>query len=67
MAINKNASKIQKYRVLQVTFFSLKFVRIVFISSSNEFITSAHVIIEPSIILAKYFPFLQLNAAGFQI
>ena len=49
---------------LQVSFFSLKIVVTVFVSSS---IISSYVITELSIILAKYFPFLQLHVAGFQI
>ena len=67
MVINKKASKTQKFCVLQVIFFSLKFVGIVFISSSYNFITSSYLITESSIILAKYFPFSQLHVAGFQI
>ena len=39
----EDASKIWKFCVLQVTFFSLKFVGIVFISSSYEFITSSEI------------------------
>ena len=46
--------------------FLMKFVGIVFISSSYDFITSSQIIAESSIILAKYFPFLQLHVAGFQ-
>ena len=57
IVINKNASKISKICVLQVTFFSLKFVGIVFVSSLYDFITSSQIIVESSIILAKYFPF----------
>ena len=51
---------------LQVAFFSLKFVGIVFISSSRDSITSTQIIAESSTILAKYFPFLQMHVAGFQ-
>ena len=39
----EDASKIWKFCVLQNTFFSLKFVEIVFISSSYEFITSSEI------------------------
>ena len=56
MAINKKASKIKKPSFLKLYFFT------VFISS----IISLNVITELSIILAKYFPFSQLNVAGFQ-
>ena len=50
-------------------FFSLKFVGIVFVSSSWDLAShhSSHVIAESSIILAKYLPFLQLHVSGFQI
>ena len=48
------ASKIYKFCVLQITFFSLKFVWTVFISST-----------ELSSILAKYFTFSQLHLGGF--
>ena len=66
MAINKNASKILKSCVLQVTFVSGKFFQIVFISSSYDSVTSSHVITKTSIILAKYFLFSQLHVAEFQ-
>ena len=46
--------------------FLMKFVGIVFISSSYDFITSSQIIAESSIILAKYFPFSQLHVTGFQ-
>ena len=49
MVISKKASKIYKFFVLQVTFFSLKLVGKVFVS----FIISSHVITESSTILAK--------------
>ena len=52
--------------VLQVTFFSLKFVKIFFIFSSYDFITSSQMIAESSMILAKYFPFSQIHLLGFQ-
>ena len=63
MVINKKASKIYKFCVLQVIFFSLEFVGTVFVSS----LISSHLITESSIILAEYFPFSQLHAAEFQI
>ena len=53
--------------ILQITFFSLKFVGIVFVSSSYDSITSSYVIVESSIILAYYFTFSQLHADVFQI
>ena len=51
-----------KYRsiVFYSLLFLLKFVGIVFLSSS-------HVITESSIIFGKYLPTLQLHVAGFQI
>ena len=66
--------KYEHFTVLQVAFFSLKFVGIVFVSSYDlasasslsDSITSSHVIAESSIILAKYIRCLQLHAAGFQ-
>ena len=51
----------KKFCVLQVAFFSLKFV-----SSSYDSITSSHLIAELPIILAKYFLFSQLHAEEFQ-
>ena len=59
---------------LQGTFFLLKFVGIVFVSSydlgsassSYESKTLSHIIVESSEILAKHFPFSQQHAAGFQ-
>ena len=59
--------------------FSLKFVGTDFVASSFDLalvamvfdhlssIISSHVITELSVILAKYFPFLQLHVEGFQI
>ena len=60
--------------------FSLKFVGTDFVASSfdlalvamvfdhlSSIISSSHVITELSVILAKYFPFLQLHVEGFQI
>ena len=67
IVINKNTSKIYKVCILQVAFFSLKVVDIVFVSSSYDSMISSHEIVEPSIKLAKYFTFLQLHVEGFQI
>ena len=59
--------------MLQVMFSSSKFVGTVFVSSSfnlaSAAIVSSQVNNESSIILqlGKYFPFLQLRVAGFQI
>ena len=51
-------------------FFPLKYVGIVFVSSLYYSSISSYVIAEssitPVIILAKYFPFLQLHVEGFQ-
>ena len=55
-----------KFWALQVAFFSVKFVGIVFISSSDDSTISADLSIELSMILAKYFPFSQLHVALFQ-
>ena len=52
--------------VFRATYFSLKFVAIVFISLSCDSITSSQIILESSIILTKYSPFSQLHVAGFQ-
>ena len=65
--INKNASKIYKFFVLHVVFFSLKFVGTVFVSLSDDSMISVHKNAESSKILAKYYPLLQLHVAGFQI
>ena len=58
------ASKMQKFCNLQIILFSLKFVGIAFVSSTLDLasasVVSSRVIAESSIILAKYFPFLQL-------
>ena len=62
----KKASKIYRFCALQVIFFSLKFVEIVFISSSYDSITLSQIIAESSAILAECFPFSQLQVAGFQ-
>ena len=61
---NKKAIKISK--VFQVTFFPLKFVKIVFSFSLYELIISPLVIAESFIILAKYFQFLQIHLLRFQ-
>ena len=53
--------------VLQVAFFSLKFVEIVFVSSLYDSIISTRVIAKSSKILAKYFHFSQLHVVRFQI
>ena len=71
MVFNKKASKLYKFCVLQVVFFSLQFVGIVFVSSSFDLVSasiiSSHVITELTVILAKYFPFSQLHIEEFQI
>ena len=66
-----------KFCILQVIFFSLKFAGTGFASSSFDLallfdlasasIISSHIIAESSIVLAKYFPFSQLQVEGFQI
>ena len=66
MVINKKTSKIYKHCVFTGYFLSLKFVGIVYISSSYDFITSSQILAESSIILAKYFSFSQLHVTGFQ-
>ena len=66
IVIIKNASKIQTFCILQVVFFSLKFVGIVFVSLLHDSVISSHLIAESSIIVAKYFPFLQLDVVVFQ-
>ena len=55
--------------ILQIAFFSLKFVKTVFVSSSYDLGSAilSHVTTELSIILAKYLPFLQLHVEGFQM
>ena len=58
------SSEIQNCFVLQTSFFPLKFAVTVYVSSS---IISSQVIAESSIKLTKYFPFLQLHVAGFQM
>ena len=63
MVTNKKFTKIGKLYVLQVNYFSLKFVETVFVFC----IISSQEMIESSIMLAKYLPFLQLHVAVFQI
>ena len=65
--------KYKNFCVLQITFFSLKFVGIVFVSSSSfrlslvsKSITSSQIIAESSVILAKYFQFSQIHLLGLQ-
>ena len=68
IVINKKASKISKYFVLQVAFLSSKFVGTVFVGTVFVvFIIQSHVITELSAILAKYLLFLQLHVAGLEI
>ena len=63
MAVNKIASKVNKFFVLQITFFLLKFVRI--LSAGAAFvillflisIISSHPINESSLTLFLYLPF----------
>ena len=66
MVIKKKASKIAKFCLLQVILFSLKFVSSLF-GLAYVSIISSHLITELSIILSKYFPFLQLHVEEFQI
>ena len=65
VVIKNKPNKIQKFCVLQIAFFSLKFVVIVFVYSAS--MISSHLIIELSIILAEYLPFFQLHVARSQI
>ena len=53
--------------ILQVAFFSFKFVGIVFVSSWYDSVTSLHAISKSSVILANYFQFSLPHVAGFQI
>ena len=65
MVINKKDVKYRKftfYRLLSIV--SLKFVGTVFVSLSRDSIILSHVMAKSSIILAKYFLFLQLDVAG---
>ena len=67
MVINKEVIKLNNIFILQVTFFSLKFVGRVFVGTVFVvFITSSRVIHESSIILSTHLTFSQLHAAGFQ-
>ena len=63
MVTNKKFTKIGKLYVLQVNYFSLKFVETVFVFC----IISSQEMTESSIMLAKYLPFLQLHVTVFQI
>ena len=69
--INKRASKIWKFFILQITFFSSKFVGIVFAGTVFvivHFVVSIillHVTTESSIMLFAYLPLLQPHVAGF--
>ena len=71
MVINKSVTKIQKVCVLQVIFFSLKFVETVFVFSLFDLTTtsiiSSNVITESSIILGKYLLFSQSHVEEFRI
>ena len=57
IVINKKTSKIYEFYALQVIFFSLKFVRIVFISSLYNSITLSQIIPKSSINLLNIFHF----------
>ena len=59
IVINKNSSRISKFFVLQVAFFSLKVL-----SSSNDPITLLHITAELYIVVAKYFLFSQKHVEG---
>ena len=52
--------------LLQVPFFSLKFVGRVFISLLHDFMSFSQIIAESFIKLVKYFLFSELDVAGFQ-
>ena len=78
MAIKEKLSEIQKFSILKVIFFSLKFVGTVFVKIifvGTVFvgiafvisIISSHVNTELIIILLKYLPILQAHVLGFQI
>ena len=62
MIINKMASKMWKFFILQAAFVSLKFIGIVFVGS----IISSHVTTESSIIPPKYSSFSQVYVLEFQ-
>ena len=57
IVINEKTSKIYEFYALQVIFFSLKFVRIVFISSLYNSITLSQIIPKSSINLLNIFHF----------
>ena len=61
MVTNKSESKI--YKFTDILFSKTLFVGTFFV----VYMISPHVMIELSIILAKYLPVLQLHMAGFQI
>ena len=72
MVINKKVSKIEKFSILQITFFLLKFagivfveivffVRIVFVTS----IISSHITTESPIILFIYLSIMQTRVLGY--
>ena len=69
--INKRASKMWKFFILQITFFSSKFVGIVFAGTVFVivlFVASIillHVTTESSIMLFAYLPLLQPHVTGF--
>ena len=73
MVVNKKESKIYKLLLLQVTFFSLKFLGTLFVGTDFVvFVTFVSIILphevtESSIILTKYSLFSQVHAAGPQI
>ena len=60
-------AKYRNFSVLQITFFSSKFVGTVFVSLSYDPISSSCKITESSIVLAKYFPFSKQRLLGFQV
>ena len=63
MVISKKTSKIQKFFVFEVAFFTKNCS--IFVSSAS--IILSQVITESSTILTKYLPFLQLHVTGFQM
>ena len=68
MVINKKAGNISKFCFTSY-FFLFKFVETVSLlfDLASMSIISSHIMTELSIILAKYFQFLQLHIAGYQI
>ena len=72
MVMNKKASKIQTFFLLQIIFSLLRFVGKLFAKTVFVIILfavsliSSHVITEPSLMLFTYITFSQLHAAGFQ-